>query len=455
MLDLVVIGAGSGGVRLARVAAGLGARVLVAESRFLGGTCVNVGCVPKKLFAYASEIPRLCQQAGDFGFSARWSFDWQQLRDNKSREIERLNGVYERLLTTAGVTLVEGHAVLSAPGEVRVGDNHYRAQHVVIATGSRPWLPDIPGIDLVRVSDDLFYLNDLPRRAVVVGGGYIACEFASILHGLGVEVTQIYRGARLLREFDEDVSEFVTRQMSESGIRLCLNTSIGTIQRQGEALAVTCLDNSCVVADEVFYATGRVPNTQGLFELEDKPAMTQRGALVVDEQFATSLANTYAIGDVIDRLQLTPVALAEGAWLAHHLYSKSSPVAAKPLCYDNIPTAVFCHPNVATVGLTQSQALQRCSRIRLYRSEFRPLRYTLGRSNERSLMKVIVDDQTDKVLGIHMAGEGAGEILQGFAVAVRMGATKADLDATLGIHPTSAEELVTLRTSETLSNSGS
>ena len=453
IFDLVVIGAGSGGVRLARTAAGLGARVLVAESRFLGGTCVNVGCVPKKLFAYASEVPGFCQQAGDFGFSAQWSFDWQRLRDNKTREIERLNGVYQRLLETAGVTLVNGHAVLSAPGEVRVGDHHYHARHVVVATGSRPWLPDIPGIDLVRVSDELFYLERLPRRAVVVGGGYIACEFASILYGLGVEVTQVYRGAQLLREFDGDISEFVTRQMSAAGVGMCLNTTIEAIHRHDEGLVAVCRDGRRLDTDEIFYATGRVPDTEGLFELADKPAITQRGALVVDEHFATSIPNTYAIGDVIDRFQLTPVALAEGTWLAHYLFADSSQAAATPVCYDNIPTAVFCHPNVATVGLTQSQALKKHGRIRIYRSEFRPMRYSLGESSERSLMKVIVDDQTDRVLGIHMAGEGAGEIMQGFAVAVRMGATKAQLDATIGIHPTSAEELVTLREFELLSDS--
>lgn len=445
--DLVVIGAGSGGVRAARMAAGHGARVAIIEQRFFGGTCVNVGCVPKKLFSYGAHFPQEFALAEDFGFNLDgWSFDWRTLRDSKTREIERLNGIYQRILDQAGVTIFEGHGQVLGEGQVAVGDQVLTAEHILVATGGKPFVPDFPGQDLVRISDDLFYLDALPERVAVVGGGYIATEFAGILHGLGCQVTQIYRGALFLRGFDGDIRQFVAEQMQNQGVELKFNTDVASVSIQDGRKQLTYQDGSQEAFDEVFYATGRIPNLDGLFAEGAAPALTEKGAIKVDDGFATSVPGLYALGDVIDRLQLTPVALAEGMWLAATLFGATKPGAT--MDYRNIATAVFSHPNIGTVGLSQEEALRQTPAIRVYKSGFRPMRYTLGNKQERSLIKLIVDDETDKVLGLHMAGEDAAEITQGFAVAIKMGATKADFDATVGIHPTAAEELVTLRQAE-------
>jgi len=445
--DLVVIGAGSGGVRAARMAASHGARVAIIEERFFGGTCVNVGCVPKKLFSYGSHFPQEFALAEDFGFSVQgWSFDWATLRDNKSREIERLNGIYQRILDQAGVTVFEGHGKVLGQGRVAVEGQELSAANILIATGGKPYVPEFPGCELARISDDLFYLESLPERVAVVGGGYIATEFAGILHGLGCQVTQVYRGDLFLRGFDGDIRQFVAEQMRGQGVDLKFNSDVTRLDSVGSGKQVTYQDGSQQTFDEVFYATGRVPKLDGLFADGATPTLTEKGAIKVDDGFATSIPGLYALGDVIDRVQLTPVALAEGMWLAAQLFGESKPQAT--MDYRNIATAVFSHPNIGTVGLSQEEALQQASAIRVYKSGFRPMRYTLGHKQERSFIKLIVDDETDKVLGLHMAGEDAAEITQGFAVAIKMGASKADFDATVGIHPTAAEELVTMRQGE-------
>lgn len=454
--DLVVIGAGSGGVRAARIAATLGARVAIVEGRFFGGTCVNVGCVPKKMFAYASEFSSMAELAENYGFNAEvGAVNWPQLRANKDREISRLNCIYEKLLDGAGVTIFRGYGQVTAVNTVTVNDQALIAKHIIVATGGQPFMPDILGAEHALLSDDLFVLPALPKTAVVVGGGYIACEFASILNGLGVQVEQIYRGELFLRGFDDDIRQHVATSMAADGITLRFNTDVTAIEKNDDGKTVRLSDNSVLQIDEVFYATGRVPKVSNLFsgvEVATKP----NGAILVNDQFETNVPGVYAIGDVIDRVQLTPVALAEGMWLANHLFANSaantstSGHAAEKVDYANIPTAVFSHPNIATIGLSQSQALEKHSVIRVYRSTFRPLRYTLGDIQQRTMMKLIIDDATDRVVGLHMAGEEAAEIVQGFAVAVRMGATKADFDRTIGIHPTSAEEFVTLRQGETI-----
>lgn len=444
--DLVVIGAGSGGVRAARVAASLGARVAIIEGRFFGGTCVNVGCVPKKMFAYASEFPQLAELASDYGFSIdAGQVDWEKLRSNKDREIARLNGIYEKLLNSAGVTVYTGYGQIVTANQVRVGDQVLDAEHILVATGGKPWLPEFPGSEHALISDDLFSLPVLPKTAVVVGGGYIASEFASILNGLGVEVTQLYRGDLFLRGFDQDIRQHVANQMRHHGVQLRFQTEVESISAEGATRRVQLNDGETLDVDQVFYAVGRVPKVDGLFEgVEVK--LKPNGAIAVDESYQTSVAGIYAVGDVIDRIQLTPVALAEGSWLAHRLFGKTPPA----LDYVNIATAVFSHPNIATVGLTQHEALQHYGAVRVYRSEFRPLRYSLGAQQSRTLMKLIVDDASDRVVGLHMAGDEAAEIVQGFAVAVKMGALKSDFDQTIGIHPSSAEEFVTLRQGETV-----
>lgn len=449
--DLVVIGAGSGGVRAARMASAHGARVAIIEERFFGGTCVNVGCVPKKLFAYGAGFPEEFKLAASFGYTVDdWHFDWPTLRDNKSREIERLNGIYKRILDNAGVTVFEGHGRIEAHDRVSVdGDRQLSTGRILIATGGKPFLPEIPGIEHALISDDLFFLERLPETVAVVGGGYIATEFASILHGLGVKVHQLYRRDLFLRGFDQDVRAFVAEQMGHQGVDLRFNTDVERIEAAGGGKRLHLNDGSTLEVDQVFYATGRVPKLDGLFADGIGVETSEWGAVRVDDQFRTSLDGVHALGDVTDRLQLTPVALGEGMWLAAHLFGEHKP--EKPFDYSDIPTAVFSHPNIGTVGLTEEEALERYGTLRIYRSQFRPLRYTLSDIQEKSLMKLIVDDASDRVVGLHMAGEEAAEITQGFAVAIRMGATKADFDRTVGIHPTSAEELVTMREGERVS----
>lgn len=459
--DLFVIGAGSGGVRASRMAAGYGARVGIAEDRYLGGTCVNVGCVPKKLFVYASHFAEDFHDARGYGWSeARHDFDWTTLRDNKDAEIARLNGIYGNLLANAGVTLHEGRARLTDPHTVVIaaadgGETTVTADKVLIATGSWPFVPDVRGIEHALTSNEMFHLERLPERAAVVGGGYIAVEFAGILNGLGVDTTLIYRGPLFLRGFDSGVRAFVADELKKKGVKLRFETDIREIEKQGDgSLRLHLSDESSggddsdlggetgqLDVDLVMYATGRRPLVEGI-GLEEAGVETGRhGAVKVDDYFQTSVSNIYAIGDVIDRVQLTPVAITEGMALAKTLFA-GEPTTVD---YDTIPTAVFCQPNIGTVGWTEEEARVHCDNLRVYESMFRPMKQTMTGGEERTLMKLIVDDATDRVVGAHMVGPDAGEIIQGLGVAMKAGATKAHFDATVGVHPTAAEEFVTMR----------
>jgi glutathione reductase (NADPH) len=441
--DLFTIGAGSGGVRASRMSAGLGARVAVAEQSRLGGTCVNVGCVPKKLLYYAAELGESFTDAVGFGWSpGATSFDWPTLVANKDREIARLNGVYRNLLQTSGVTIVEGRARVVGPHTVAVGDRTYTAEHILVATGGSPWSPDIPGTDLAITSNEAFSLPELPRAIVIMGGGYIAVEFAGIFNSLGAEVTLLYRGPLFLRGFDDDIRTTLAEEMVKRGIDLRFEVTVRAMERSGEGLGVHLSTGERLAADQVLCAVGRVPNTFGLGLAEVGVELDARGAVVVDEYFASSLQGLYAIGDCIDRVQLTPVALAEGMALSRTLFA-GEPTSVD---YTDIPTAVFSQPNVGTVGLTETAARDALAHVEVYRSSFRPLKHTLSGRDERTMMKLVVDGDSGRVVGTHMVGAEAGEIIQGLAVALKCNATKAQLDATIGIHPTAAEEFVTMRT---------
>ncbi len=441
--DLFVIGAGSGGVRAARMAASMGVRVAITEDKYLGGTCVNVGCVPKKLFVYASQFQEAFNDASGFGWSVGDTvFDWPTLRDRKNEEILRLNGIYRNLLVNSGCHLIEGRGSLVDAHTVEVDGQQYTAERILVATGGWPFIPDIPGKEHIISSNEVFYLEDFPKRAVVVGGGYIAVEFAGIFAGLGVDTHLIYRGDLFLRGFDRDLREFVAQEVAKKGVNLHFNNNIEAIEKQTDgSLLLTLSDGSQQVTDCVLYATGRVPNVVGLGLDKLDIAQQKNGAIIVNDTFQTNVPSIYAIGDVIDRVQLTPVALAEGMALVRHLYQQGN----AQVDYDLIPTAVFCQPNIGTVGLSEEQAREQGIDIDIYRSEFRAMKHTMSGNTERTLMKMIVDKATDKVLGVHMVGPDAGEIIQGMGVALKAGATKAVFDATIGIHPTAAEEFVTMR----------
>jgi glutathione reductase (NADPH) len=442
--DLIVIGAGSGGVRLARMSAQRGAKVAVVESRYLGGTCVNVGCVPKKLFVYGAHVHDELEDAAGYGWRVpldQVSFDWPTLVANKNAEIERLNGIYGRLLENAGVEIINGTATISDANTVTVGERSYRAKHITVATGSWPVVPDVPGKDCILTSNEMFYLPQLPRHAVVWGGGYIAVEFAGILAGLGVETTLLYRGDLFLRGFDNDVRRFTEQEMRKKGVDLRFNATIESIETQGAHYQVMLSDGERLETGLVMAATGRRALVDGLGLTELGIELNASGHIVVDDHFQTSVPSITALGDVIGTPQLTPVALAQAMVLSRRLFGDGQ----GDMDYSTIPTAVFCQPNIGTVGLTEEEAREAGYRLRIYRSEFRPMKYTLSGRDERCLMKLVVDDETDKVLGAHMVGPDAGEIIQGLAVAIKAGATKAQFDSTMGIHPTSAEEFVTMR----------
>ena len=441
--DLFVIGAGSGGVRAARMSAGFGARVAIAEDRYLGGTCVNVGCIPKKLFVYASHFAEDFADARGFGWELSFAeFHWPRLRANKDKEIARLNGVYGRLLSDSGAQLINGRATLLDAHTVLVGEKRYSCERILIATGGWPNVPTVPGREYVITSNEVFHLESLPRRAVVVGGGYVAVEFAGIFHGLGVHTTQLYRGDLFLRGFDQECREFLATEMRKREIDLRFNTDVSAVVKTGDVLQVRLTDGNMLETDLVLYATGRAPNTAN-FGLESAGIVLRPGgAIAVNDSFQSSVPNIYAIGDVTDRVNLTPVATAEGTALARSLYGGMP----SGVDYEGIPSSVFCQPNLATVGATEEAARAQGREILVFRSTFTPLKQTLGGRNEKVLMKLVVDKQTDRVLGAHMVGPDAGEIIQGLAVAIKAGATKAMFDATIGIHPTAAEEFVTMRT---------
>jgi glutathione reductase (NADPH) len=441
-VDLFVIGAGSGGVRAARLAAQRGARVAVAEMAALGGTCVNLGCIPKKLYSYAAQYAEAFEEAHGFGWTVPTpAFDWERLKANRAREIERLNGVYESTLLTNGVTLLRGRAQLASAHEVNVSGERWRARHILVATGGHPLMLEVPGGELAVSSNAMFDLPRFPRRLVVVGAGYIACEMASIFRGLGAQVTQVVRGTQLLRGFDDDVARFLAVEMGKKGVQLRFATRLQRIARDGDALHVTLHDGQSLGADTVLVATGRGPNTQGLGLQDVGVQLGDAGEIRVDEHYRSSVPSIHAVGDVTHRVQLTPVALAEAIALVDHLFG----AATRRMDYEFIPTAVFTHPGVATVGWTEAQARQRLGAVRIYRGDFKPLKHTLSGVDERTLVKLVVDAASDRVVGLHMVGADAAEIVQGFSVAMKAGATKAMFDATIGIHPTSAEEFVTLR----------
>ncbi len=443
--DLFVIGAGSGGVRASRMAASFGARVGVAEDLYLGGTCVNVGCVPKKLFAYAAHFAEDIEDAKGYGWDlASAGFTWKRLLDNKNAEITRLNGIYRNLLISAGCTLLDGRARFVDSHTVEVSGKTYTAEHILIATGGWPFVPEFPGREHVITSNEAFYLEELPSRVLVVGGGYIAVEFASIFHGLGCSTTQLYRGDLFLRGFDRDVREHVALSLRAKGLNLKFNADVERIDRLPDgALEVTLQGGETLQTDLVLYATGRRPRVEGLGLENTEVRITDKGFVEVNGEYQTTDPSIFAIGDVTDTVQLTPVALAEGMALARRLYK---PDEYLPVDYEHLATAVFCIPNIATLGLTEEQARERGHRLKIFESRFRAMRNTLAGRPEQSFMKLVVDKLTDQVLGIHMVGPEAGEIIQGLAVAVKAGATKAVFDATLGIHPTAAEEFVTMRT---------
>ena len=440
--DLFVIGAGSGGVRAARMAGAFGARVAVAEDRYMGGTCVNVGCVPKKLYVYASEFSHACEDARGFGWDSRVpGFDWTTLRDNKKQEISRLNGIYNKLLEGVNADVVNGRAAIVDAHTVAVNGQTYSADKILVATGGWPRRDTTAGAELGVTSNEIFDLDEFPQRIVVVGGGYIAVEFAGIFNGLGSQVTQLYRGPLFLRGFDQDIREHAAREIAKSGIDLRFNLVVESVEKTSTGLVCQLSDGSTIEADQVLYAIGREPHVEGLGLENVEVALNGNGTIKVDKEFRTSEPSIFALGDIIGGMELTPVALAEGMAFARKQFGPKG----VPVGYDFIPSAVFCQPNIGTVGFTEEAAREEFEEITLYKSTFRPMKYTLSGRDEQTFMKLIVDTASDRVVGVHMMGPDAGEIIQGIAIAMKAGATKAIFDDTIGIHPTAAEEFVTMR----------
>ena len=441
--DVFVIGAGSGGVRTARMAAAAGAKVAVADDRALGGTCVNVGCVPKKQYTYASHFSHDVANAAGFGWQVpAVKFDWPTLVANKKHEISRLNTIYGNLLNSSGAHVIAGYAQLKDAHTVTVSNQDYTAERIVIATGGTPNIPPVGYADLLISSDQIFDLPEFPKRLLVVGAGYIALEFACIFQGLGSQVEVSYRGDLIMRGFDQDVRQFVDQEMRKQGIVLSYQSQVENVEKQTDgSLLVTFNDGSSRQVDQVLMAIGRNPRLQGIGLERVGIQTTASGTIAVNDKFQTNISSIYALGDVTGGIELTPVALAEAMTLVNHWYGDGS----KTMDYEFIPTAVFTQPNVGTIGLTEQQARDQYSHIDVYSADFKPMKHTLSGNDERSFMKLIVDKTSDRVIGLHIVGEGAGEMLQGFGVAIKAGATKADFDATIGIHPTSAEELVTMR----------
>jgi glutathione reductase (NADPH) len=441
--DLFVIGGGSGGVRAARMAAEAGARVALAEEYRYGGTCVIRGCVPKKLLVYAAGFRDAFEDAEGFGWSVgETRFDWGRLIAAKDREIARLEGVYLKALENAGVETRRARATVAGPHEVRLAgeDRVITARHILIATGGAPFTPDVPGAELAITSNEAFHLPDLPGRVLIVGGGYIACEFAGIFNGLGARTTQVYRGGMILRGFDDEVRAHVAEAMRARGVDLRLGADVTRIERRGDALAVVLTDGETVEVDAAMYATGRRPNTAGLGLENAGVALAPSGAVPVDRFSQTAAPSIFAVGDVTDRLALTPVAIREGAAFVRTVFM-GEPTAVD---HETVATAVFTQPEIGTVGLTEAEARQGRD-VEVYRATFRPMLHTLAGREERMLMKLIVDKADRRVLGVHVVGHAAAEMIQMAGIAVKMGATKEDFDRTVAVHPTAAEELVTMR----------
>ena len=446
--DLFVIGAGSGGIATARRAAQYGAKVGIVESDRLGGTCVNRGCVPKKLMVYASHFPDAFEESAGYGWTVgENSFDWLKMITAVNNEVDRLNGIYQRMLDNSEVRVYRGYGKFIDPHTIAIGDEKVTAEKILIAVGGKPFKPDdIPGVEHAITSREIFNVKEQPKKIVIIGGGYIGVEFACILNGLGTEVTVVIRGEKILRGFDEDIRSEIQEGMERHGIRILNNKPKLSITKQDNGLEVTIHSHDgsqeVVVADAAsLAATGRKPDLENL-GLENTQVEVVNGAVAVDEYNQTAESHIYAVGDCTDRINLTPVAINEGRAFADTHFGGRS----RKMSYENIPTAVFTTPEAATVGLTETEAKEKYGdAAKVYRSKFRPMYYTLPNKQEKTLMKLIVDTNTERVVGAHMVGDSAAEIIQGVAVAVKMGATKADFDATVGIHPSSAEEFVTMR----------
>jgi glutathione reductase (NADPH) len=440
--DLFTIGAGSGGVAGSRRAGSYGAKVAIAEAVRVGGTCVLRGCVPKKLLVYASEFARAFEDAAGYGWSVgETRVDWADMIARKDRELDRLNGIYINMLKGSGVTILDGRARLLDAHTVEVDGRRHTAETILIATGGRPERPRIPGIEATMTSDDILDLKEIPGRLVIVGGGYIAVEFAGIFRNLGAEVTEILRGDAVLRGFDADIRAALGEEMARQGIVVKPRTNVTAIEKDGKGLVVVTDAGERIPCDRVLYATGRTPNTGNLGLAEVGVTLNKKGAIAVDEWSRTTVANIYAVGDVTDRINLTPVAIAEARAVAETLYNRN-PIR---MDHENVPSAVFAQPPVGSVGLSEEAARAIYREIDVYVTRFRPMKNTLSGRDERTMMKLVVDAASDRVLGCHMVGPDAPEIIQGLAIAVKCGATKRQFDRTVGIHPSAAEEFVTLR----------
>lgn len=443
-VDLFVIGAGSGGVRAARVAGEHGAKVMVAEEYRVGGTCVIRGCIPKKLLVYASRFRHEFEDAAGYGWTLENArFDWPTLIANKDKEIARLEAAYRRTLGVAGAGIVDSRALVEDAHTVRIFKTgaRIRAGHILIATGAHPVMPEIPGADCAITSNEAFHLPELPRRIVIQGGGYVAVEFACIFEGLGSQVTLVHRGDEILRGFDDEVRKHLRMEMEGRGVQVLLDRTIVAIERAGTARSVILSEGSKIEADVVMLAIGRRPNTSN-FGLEQVGVECDgNGAIKVDKESRSSVPSIYAIGDVTNRLALTPVAIREGHAFADSVFGKNP----WSLDHDNVPTAVFSEPEIGVVGLTEQKAAELGFAVEVFRRNFRPLKATLSGSKTHVLMKLVVEKKTDRMIGVHIVGEAAAEMIQLAAVAVKMGVRKADFDATVALHPTSAEELVTMR----------
>ncbi len=440
--DLFVIGGGSGGVRAGRVAAQGGAKVALAEEYRMGGTCVIRGCVPKKLMVYASGYAEMMNDAEGFGWTiGKRSFDWGKLIGKIDDELDRLEGLYRKGLSGNGVTIYNARAVVKDGHTVELSTGEtITAKWILVATGGQPFVPSFKGSEHVMTSNDVFHLKDLPKRIMVVGGGYIACEFAGVFNGMGAEVTQFYRGAQILRGFDGEVRGHVAEEMQAKGVNLHVGTDVMEIAKKDDGLHVTCTNGSVTVVDAVMYATGRVPNTQGLGLENAGVKLGRKGEVMVDRFSATSCDSLYAVGDVTDRVQLTPVAIREGMAFVETVFN-DNPTAVD---HDFIATAVFTQPEIGTVGYSEEDAKEDFD-IEVYRAAFRPMANVLAGRDERMLMKLIVEKASRKVIGCHIIGPAAGEMIQLAGIAVKMGATKEDFDRTVAVHPTAAEELVTMK----------
>jgi glutathione reductase (NADPH) len=451
--DLFVIGAGSGGVRASRIAAGFGARVGIAEHYRVGGTCVIRGCIPKKLLVYASHFSEEFEDAAAYGWSVGESrFSWQTLITNKDKEIARLEGIYMKLLQGSGVEVMRERAIFLDAHTLQVGDRRVTAANVIVATGGWPHMPEMPGVEHCKTSNDMFELTELPRRILVVGGGYIAVEFAGIFNGLGSEVTLSYRGDKVLRGFDEDVREHLGAEMAAKGVRFSFGSQLAGVEKKTDGALVARLvvgaKEHRLECDAVLLATGRWPSTRGIGLEQAGVKLDAVGAVAVDEYSRSCVPHIFAVGDVTDRIALTPVAIREGQAVSTTLFGGGQPV---PVDHRFVASAVFSQPPVAVVGLSEAQALEACGEVHVYKTAFRPLKHTLTGRAERTLMKLVVEGATGRVIGAHMVGVDAAEIIQGIAIAVKAGLTKADFDATVGIHPTAAEEFVTLREKQVVS----